>query len=118
MAYEKRTKNKYVEDDEDREISKVKETRVSANQELDKKFQDIKENRSAGAKTITFLLQGPFANRAYTTLKASGDKGTTAAAKMVVANLLLPFGLGNLALSSISRSSYVDKKVDENVFGK
>lgn len=73
---------------------------------FNKAYKENRANRSGGAKFATFLLAGPFANRTYSALRASGDSKGWATAKTAVISCL-GGPLGNLIASSIVKHKTV-----------
>lgn len=74
IRYEKKTGQKYVEDDEDRQIRAAKEARVKINKMMDKKVSDFRAQQSTGKKVAERILYGKKGSEAYDTLRAIGEK--------------------------------------------
>lgn len=109
--YEKKTGKKYIEDDEDRQIKAAREAKVKANQELDKKVQEVRDQQSTAAKIGKYSLYGHMGAEAYDTLKAT--KGYSSGEAYVTEVM---FGtLGSKMIANKARQEYVKAEVDKAI---
>ena len=83
-----------------------KAKRKAAKQEFKKERKDISSVRSTGAKIATNILAGPFANRTYNSVIASG--GSVTKARIVTAVASAGNVIGHLLVSSY----YASKRAD------
>lgn len=66
-----------------------------------KKQADVNETRSIGSKLAMNLLAGPFANRTYNSIRASGGSRVIAAGATLAVGILGPMGLGHVLVSKL-----------------
>lgn len=103
---------------------KYKAERKKYADEFKAKRDSVYRMRSTGAKLLTNLWQGPFANRTYSSVIASGGSVWKARGVTVVSTLLAApvglhlFGVGHLVASKIYEKDYVDKKQGLYKFNK
>ena len=99
---------------EDRSAAKIYENKAKT--EIKKQdFRDarssVSKSRSLGAKVATNIVAGPFANRTYNSVLASGGSKTKALGVTVAAALIGgPTGLGHVVVSSLYTSDAANKK--------
>lgn len=109
--YEKKTGQKYVEDEEDKQIRAAKEARVKANKEVDKRVQEIRDKQSTAGKIGKYTLYGKKGAEAYDTLQS--EKGYSKGKAYVTEVMLGTFGARLVANSA--RNKYVKSEVDKAI---
>lgn len=73
-------------------------------EKFNQNYKEVRRKRSGGAKVALFLLGGPFANRTYSAVQASGGSKAKAVG-VTAAATILGGPLGHLVASSIVKNN-------------